>query len=243
MAVELCHDEMTKWSISEWKKIQTEYFDGGFRTLLQKSHETLNFIPEVKISKSVFVSSQTLNVQSVLGFTEVEPTFELRYKQNGFWGYMFKNIKGQVISAVGVIGLFGSGISQISPEMKGVIITVLLPGVALSLFFTHKGEKEAKVHDALEKLQKDAISHYQSYTKMLVDRLSQRINLLLDAEDKNFRDVLDNVKESYADYVTEVDEKQRQLQSQVNEMKRSGQFKTEKDLVEFQKIKQAIQSL
>jgi cell fate (sporulation/competence/biofilm development) regulator YlbF (YheA/YmcA/DUF963 family) len=65
----------------------------------------------------------------------------------------------------------------------------------------------------------------------------------LDAEDKNFRDVLDNVKESYADYVTEVDEKQRQLQSQVNEMKRSGQFKTEKDLVEFQKIKQAIQSL
>jgi len=243
MAVELCHEEMTKWSISEWKKIQTEYFDGGFRTLLQKSHETLNFVPEVKISKSMFVSSQTLNVQSVLGFTEVEPTFEVRYKQAGFFGHMFKNIKGQVIAISGLVAMFGGAVTNISNETKAAIIVIALFIAPVLIFFTHKQEKEAKLHEAHEKLQKEAISHYQSYTKMLVDRLSQRINSLLDAEDKNFRDVLDNVKESYAEYVVEVDEKQKQLQSQVNEMKRSGQSKTEKDLVEFQKIKQAIQSL
>lgn len=244
MAVELCHDEMTKWSISEWKKIQTEYFDGGFRTLLQKSHETLNFIPEVKISKSLFVSSQTLNVQSVLGFTEVEPTFELRYKQAGFFGHMFKNIRGQVIAIGGTVTMLGGSFTGGVPDnIKPFIIPCLLPMVLVLVFISHKQEKETKIHDTHEKLQKDAVSHYQSYTKMLVDRLSQRINSLLDAEDKNFRDVLDNVKESYADYVAEVDEKQKQLQSQVNEMKRSGQSKTEKDFVEFQKIKQAIQSL
>jgi pSer/pThr/pTyr-binding forkhead associated (FHA) protein len=242
MAVELCHDELTKWSISEWKKIQTEYFDGGFRTLLQKSHETLNFIPEVKISKSVFVSSQTLNVQSVLGFTEVEPTFELRYKQPGFIGYMLKNLRGQVIAIGGLLAMFGTSIG-VADSIKPFIIPCLLPIVLALVSISHKQEKETKIHDTYEKLQRDAISHYQSYTKMLVDRLSQRINSLLDAEDKNFRDVLDNVKESYAEYVAEVDEKQRQLQSQVNEMKRSGQSKTERDLVEFQKIKQAIQSL
>ena len=71
----------------------------------------------------------------------------------------------------------------------------------------------------------------------------QRINTLLEAEDRSFREALENVKDSYAIYIAETNERQKQLQSQINEMKKSGQSKTEKDIVEFQKIKQAVQSL
>ncbi len=239
-ATELCHTELTQWAITEWNRIRREYAGGGLDAFLRKSYESLNFIPELVLSDDGFSTSQVLSIQSVLGVSSVEPTVELRYKQVGFWGYMFKNLRGQIITITGTITMLGSSFIPMLPfDVKAILILALLPFTFVMVGFSHKQEKEAKVEEVTEKLQKETASYYQSYVKGLVDRLMQRIGGLLESEERRFREALENVKESYAAHITELEKTQSQLKAQLDEMKRPGQSRFEKDLAELRKLRQS----
>lgn len=240
-ATELCRTELTQWATAEWSRIRSEYVGGGLDAFFKKSYEFLNFIPELMLPKDGFLTSQTLSIQSVLNVSNVEPTVELRYKQVGLWGYMFKNLRGQIITIVGTITMLGSGFIKSLPfDVKAILIPSLIPITLVIVWLSHKQDKESKVEEVTEKLQKETASYYQSYVKGFVERLGQRIGGLLESEEKRFRETLENVKEIYASYITELDKTQSQLKSQLDEMKRSGQSKIEKDLVELRKLKQSL---
>lgn len=236
-ATELCHTELTQWAITEWNRIRSEYAGGGLDAFLRKSYDSLNFIPELVLPDDGFSTSQTLSIQSVLDASSVEPTIELRFKQVGLGAYMFKNLKGQIITIVGTITMLGSGF--IGSEAKVILIPALIPITLVMVWLSHKQEKEAKVEEVVEKLQKETVSYYQSYVKGLVDRLMQRIGGLLESEERRFRETLENVKESYAAHITELEKTQNQLKAQLDEMKRPGQSRFEKDLAELRKLRQS----
>lgn len=236
-ATELCHTELTQWAITEWNRIRSEYAGGGLDALLRKSYESLNFIPELVLPDDGFSTSQTLSIQSVLDASSVEPTIELRYKQVGLGAYMFKNLRGQIITIVGTITMLGS--SFIGPDAKVILIPALIPITLVMVWLSHKQEKETKIEEIVEKLQKETVSYYQSYVKGLVERLMQRIGGLLDSEERRFRETLENVKESYAAHITELEKTQSQLKAQLDEMKRPGQSRFEKDLAELRKLRQS----
>jgi len=240
-ATELCHNELTRWATTEWSRIRGEYGDGGLDALFKKSYESLNPIPGLMLLEDSFSTSQTLSIQSVLNVSNVEPTVELRYKQVGLWGYMFKNLKGQIIAIVGTITMLSSSFAEsLSFDVKKVLIPSLIPITLVMVWLSYKQDKESKVEEITEKLQKEAASYYQSYCKGLIDRLVQRIGGLLESEERRFRETLENAKEIHASHLTELDKTQSQLKSQLDEMKRSGQSKIEKDLVELRKLKQSI---
>ncbi len=237
-ATEICHTELTRWATTEWNRIRSEYYGGGLDALLKKSYESLNFIPELVLPEDGFSTTQNLSIHSMLNNSSVEPEIGLRYKQVGFWGYMFKNLRGQIITIVGTIATLGSGL--IPNDAKNILIPALIPFTLCLVWLSHKQEKEAKVEESTEKLQKETASYYQSYSKNLVDRIMQLIGGLLESEEKRFRGVVDDIKEIYTSYIAELDETQKQLKSQLDEMKRSGQSKIEKDLVELRKLKQSL---
>jgi hypothetical protein len=236
--IELCHAELTRWAENEWKRIHNEYANGGLNIILMDSYKTLNFISGMTLSKDGFSISQNLNIQSILNVSSVEPEIELRYKQVGLIAYIFKNIRGQIIGVVGLISMFGGAF--LPDGIKPLIILTVLPFTLVALWVSHKRDKETKLEETTEKLKKDSISYYQSYTKGLVDNLVQRIGSLVESEERHFKETLDNVKEVYASYLAEQNQAQIQLKSQLDEVKRSGQSKTEKDLDELRKLKQSL---
>jgi hypothetical protein len=231
-AIELCHTELTNWATSEWTRIQSEYIGGGFNSFVKKSYNYLNFIPELELSEDGFSSSQTLSIQSILNVSSVEPTVESRYKQVDFWGYMFKNLRGQVISIAGLLTMVGGGIVT-----GGILVPILLPVAGAAVWLSYKQDKEAKIEEATERLRKETTSYYQSYIKGLVDRLVQKITGLLESEERYFREILENIKETYTLHLAEIDKKQSQLKLQIDEMRRSGQNKIDKDFAELKKLK------
>ncbi|QSJ17586.1 FHA domain-containing protein [Nostoc sp. UHCC 0702] len=237
-ATELCHTELTRWAAAEWNRIGSEYAGGGLDSLFKKSYESLNFIPDLMLPDEGFSNSQTLSIQTLLDVSSVEPTADLRYKQVGFWGYMFKNLRGQIITIVGTITMLGSGF--IGSNAKVILIPALIPITLAMVWLSHKQEKEAKVEEVAEKLQKETANYYQSYVKGLVDRLMQRIGGLLEFEERRFRETLENVKETYAAHIIELEKNQNQLKSQLEDLKRSGPNKVEKELAELRKLKQSI---
>ena len=234
-ATELCHTELTRWATAEWIRIQSEYCDGGLKSFLERSYQSLHFIPELDFSNEGFSISQSINVQSVLNLSNVEPAVELRYKQVNLPGYMLKNLKGQVIAIAGLLTMLGGGAIS-----GGLLAPILFPFVAVAAWLSYTQEKEAKIEESAERLRKETISYYQSYVKGLIDRLVQSISGLLDVEEKRFRETLDNAKEAYALYQAELDKTQNELKAQIAEMKLSGQNKIEKDLSELRELKQSI---
>ena len=246
-ATELCHTELTRWATAEWSRIRDEYVGGGLDTFFKKSYDSLNFISELILPEDGFSTSQTLSIQSVLNVSNVEPMVELRYKKVGIWGYISKTVRTNLMSILGMVTLLGGAVAAVAAMVgfvfkpdRAIFTLPLLPILVIVAILGHKQEQEAKIEEASEKLQKEIISYYQSYTKGLVDRLIQRIGGLLEAEERRYRETLENVKETYASHISELDKTQSQLKLQLDEMKRSGQSKTEKDLAELRKLKQSL---
>ena len=237
-AINLCHIELEEWVNAQWQKICHQYEDGGLISLWEKTYDALNLIPEIQLLKDKFIVSQNLNIEPIFSISTIDQNFVVKYKQVGFLGYMLKNVKGQIISIGGLLGMISGGAFS-----KGILIPILLPIVIIILWLSYKQDKENKVEESINKLQKDAANYYQSYVKAVIDRLFQHIEKLLDLEERNLRFTVDEVKEIYTTYFSELDLTQRQLKVQIDEMKRYQLREIEKDITDFHKLKQSIDSI
>ena len=227
---------MTRWATAEWSRIQDEYGGGGLEALLERSYQSLNLL-DLNIPKDRFSTFHALSIESILNVSNVEPTLESRYKQSNFWGYLSKTLRTNLMQIVAMVTMLGGGLIHFN---KAMLIFPLIPVVGVCAYLSHEHEKEAKIREVSEKLQKDATTYYLSYTKGLLDRLVQRLGGLLDLEEKRFRETLENVKEAYSLHQVELDKMQNELKVQIPAMKSSGLSQIEKDLSELRKIKQSI---
>ncbi len=245
--VDLCHAEIAKWATGEWERIKNEYAGGGMSFFFEDSFDKLSLIPEVSIPKKDFSSSQKLNTQTVLNTSSVEPDIHFKYRKVGFFEYLLKNGKSHVFGSVTltliVTFLFKSveqpGANAVKSDIEVKIfylILFLVPFTISVLWFNYKQDRDIRLKEATDKLKKDSNAYYRSYTEWLVEKLIQRIDIIMSAEERRFQETLENVQEIYESYFT--------TQSQAESQQDHGieQTKTIEYLNRLHHLKKLIQS-
>lgn len=244
--VDLCHSEMSQWATEEWGKIKNEYAGGGLSFFLADSFDKLGFITEIPLSKQDFSSTQKLNTQTILNTSSVEPDINFKYRKIGFFEHLLKNGKSHVFGSLTltmiVTFLFkgaensGSGVKSDTEIKIFYLILFLVPFTVSVLWFNFKQDQELKLKEATEKLKKEVKNHYQSYTEWMIEKLIQRIEIIIKSEERRFQEALDNVQEAYDDYLNR---QQGQLGLQNNIQAEQG--KTVEYLNKLRYLKKSIQ--
>jgi hypothetical protein len=103
------------------------------------------------------------------------------------------------------------------------------------LINSYNKDDEEKLEEAGQKLKKDLAGYYQSFTKNLLEKVIQDINLALDAEDKKINDSLELVDETYTERSSEFEREQTQIKSDLDKYK-NRQKTLETELSEFEKL-------
>ncbi|MGI0496784.1 FHA domain-containing protein [Limnospira platensis] len=235
-AIHVCQTELIKWSSEEWQRIGNFYGGDGLNGLLKRIYDILNFVPNLSWSESLFHPPEDIDFRSILQASVIEPTFESRYKQPSLFGYLFKNLKGQVISGVGTIMLMGSLFIPAGGDVKGRIVAILLPIFMVTTLISYHQDKTAKIQDNTEKLKKDMNSYYQSFIKNVSNNIVQNMGYALEQEERRIRDDLEAVNECYNAYLLNREKHQLELRMQKDQYQ-SSQRNLEKDLAEVQKFK------
>ncbi|MBS0017199.1 MAG: FHA domain-containing protein [Arthrospira sp. SH-MAG29] len=235
-AIHVCQTELIKWSDEEWQRICNFYGGDGLNGMLKRIYDILNFVPNLSWSESLFNPPENIDFRSILQASVIEPTFESRYKQPSLFGYLFKNLKGQVISGVGTIMLMGSLFIPAGGDVKGRIVAILLPIFMVTTLISYHQDKTAKIQDNTEKLKKDMNSYYQSFIKNVSNNIVQNMGYALEQEERRIRDDLEAVNECYNAYLLNREKHQLELRMQKDQYQ-SSQRNLEKDLAEVQKFK------
>ena len=124
---------------------------------------------------------------------------------------------------------------------RGFIFLAVSPIIVPCLLFSYKQERKEKSEEAVERLRKDLLSHYQSIVKSLADKLTQHLITLVEVEERQFRDILETINDQYQNHIGELEKDQIQLKAQLEESKRMQQknlANLAKDLADFQKLQQ-----
>jgi hypothetical protein len=238
--VSICHIEISQWATVEWERIHKEYVNGGLNALYSNSYRELNLIPKIMVSKKEFSSSQILSIQTVLNISSVDPENESQYKQMSFWEYLLIKSKDHVVGSItltvlatfllkGADKLGGSSAGAAGIDVRLYLLLFLIPFAIVVLRIYYNKDKEAKLKETTQKLRQESVIYYQSYTKWLVEKLIQRIGILMEGDERNLRDILDNVKDIYHSHINEIIQ-EKQLK----------QNKIDRDLAELRKLRQSL---
>jgi FHA domain len=228
--VDLCHSEIAKWATGEWERIKNEYAGGGLSFFLEDSFDKLNLISEVSILKKDFSSSQKLNTQAILNTSSVEPDLNSKYRKIGFFEYLLKNGKSHVFGSITltlIVTFLFKGAEQPGPnavksdiEVKiFYLILFLVPFTISVLWFNYKQDRDIRLKEATDKLKKESNTYYRSYTEWLVEKLIQRIDIIMSTEERRFQETLENVQEIYDSYFTTQSQKESQKDHGIEQSK------------------------
>lgn len=240
-ALQLCRSQLANWALEEWQQICTVHGSGGLRSLLQRSYDALNALPNLKLPPERFALPELPDPQSILQVSVVEPPSGIRYKQSGLLGYLFKNVKGRVISGVALFMLVvGAVLPEVPQRLKAQIAGPMLIFFTLSLFWSYRQEKGAKVEEVTEKLQKEMIDHYCSLSRSLTERLVQHLNFILDGEERRLRDTLETAKERFTTALNDLEKHQSYLKTQLEEGRKLQQRMVSKDMPELQQLQRSL---
>jgi FHA domain len=241
--VDLCHFEISKWATAEWERVKNEYAEGGLSSFLKGSFDKLNYIPEVFISKKDFFSSPKLNTQTILNTSSIEPDINLKYRKISFFEYLVKNGKSHAFGGVTltliITFLFKGTENTVKSDIEVKIfylILFLVPFTIGMLWFNFKQDRDIRRKEATDKLKKESNDYYRSYTEWLVEKLIQRIDIIMNAEARRFQEALGNVQEAYDAYFT--------TQSQMKSQQDHGveKVRTVEYLNKLHNLKKLIQS-
>lgn len=241
--LQLSHTELAQWAKSEWRKVCLTYGKGGLNSLWQRSFQTLNS-SEVTLSDSFCQVTQRINIPSVLQIPVKEPDeCKARYKQPGLLGYLSKNLRGQIISTVSTLMLVaGAFMSESLRSNKAIWVVGLIPPIGAAVFLSYRHEKAMKVEEAVEKLHKETFSYYQAVTKDLTEKLAQRINMAIDAEEQRFWTMLETINEQVDAHTGDMELWQRQLRAQIEANKRI-QPNLQQAAAEMQKLNREVAAI
>jgi FHA domain len=232
-AVSLCRSELERWSTNQWEGICHHYGKGGLQGLLKIIHKRLDCISSMQLSNSLFSSSQSINLQSVLQNSLIVEEIETKYKQPSLIGYLFKNLRGQMISGLGILMLVaGQFIND-----KKIVVAILLPVFIIITFLAYQADKANKLEEEIEKLKEKIARHYELLTKKIVDNLIEKINLKLEDKERQIKEILETVDEQYKIHLTELDKKQLEIKGSIEQSKLQHK-NLEKEIAELLKLKQ-----
>jgi O6-methylguanine-DNA--protein-cysteine methyltransferase len=245
-ALKLCRKELQQWAAEEWRRISTLYCDGGLRGLFQRSKETLTLNSNLNSFAPQFHSSESSSVEQILKRPIREPNediFETQYEQASLFGYLFKNVRGQVMTGSTAILLVLTAFipkEYASNQLKAKLVLPLLLIAITSSTIAYRRDRREKQEKKIEELKKKTNSNYESVAEEIADRLVQHLNSTLESEEKQFRSTLETVYEQYDSYLSDREKAQIQLKAQIEEYKKVQQKNIERDREELQKLKRGL---
>lgn len=257
---QLCYSILSDWTAKEWERIYSFYAEGGLSGVFQRTYATLNFIPSLNITNSLFQPTQKFDVQRIFQKSTIGAPCESRYRPNSPLEYIIKQIRAQTMQwmflfglIAGFLSLFGivngskneviknifsstfEGVKD-QPWLLAVILTVILFSIFSSLAYAYQKDNTSKQEEAAEKLRKDLYNHYQSLAKNLVEKIVQDFNIKLEAEEQRMKETIETVGEQFIAHIAEVEKSQVLIKSSLEKCK-VQQKSLEKEKVELQKLK------
>ena len=246
--VKFCTQSLEKWVAAEWQRISYSYGNGGLYGLIDRLKQKTNIVPGV-LSESPFSQPDDIDVKDNFLMSFAGTNCETTHKQKSLGGYIMKQLRSQMmqvmmmatlgLSMVGITANKGKLMSGMSDYFKQYpwLFGIFVCGVIFLLVSAYNNENDTKLEEAGVKLKKDLSGYYQSFTKNLLEKVIQDINLNLELEDKKIADGLDIVSEAYSDRLIEIEKKQVQIKSNI-EKYQTQQKSLNTELSEFEKLKQ-----
>jgi hypothetical protein len=246
--IDFCIASVKEWSIAEWQNIIDVYCHGGLNGFLQRAYNKVNIIPDL-FSESPFFPPDNIEIENNFLLSFAGTHCETVYKQKSPLGYVVKELRSNIMAIMMPVMLliplvvvdnkvskgkiFGT-LAQVFnqyPWVFGIVVCIVI----YFLITSYQKDDEEKLEEAGQKLKKDLAVYYQSFTKSLLEKVIQDINLALEAEDKKINDSLELVGENYTERLSSIEREQAQIKSDLEKYK--NQQKTlEAELSEFEKL-------
>jgi len=226
---QFCQDHLNYSAAHEWNRICNEYGNGGLNQLFQKTGDRFNaLVPNLNLPSTDYQPQQVLDIQKIFLHSSVAYPWETHYKTVPLMSYLFKNIKGQIMSVMMLIGLFGGGAGVLG-DSKLFIIWALCPIILIFLISSYQGDKREELEKQMNTFKGNRCKEYQSIGKELVNKMLQLIGLVLDSEEQKFKKILEIIEEHTTDYTIGAKNTLTQLKAKEMELK--------KERLELEKLK------
>ncbi|MBE9166576.1 FHA domain-containing protein [Pleurocapsales cyanobacterium LEGE 06147] len=242
-----CTSYLKEWIKEEWKKICEVYNNGGLNALLQRAYAAVDLIPSL-LQESPFASPQSINMHNIFLISFAGISCELPHKQISLGSYIMKQLRSQMMQIMMMLtlGLSLIGVSanknQLMKDLSSIfnqqpwIFGLVVSVVTVLLVNSYRKENDNKIEEVEQKLKKDVANYYQSFTKNLLEKIIQDLNLALEVEDNKINNSLKLVSDMYNNYILELEKQQTEIKKNLEEYK-NQQRNLEKDLSEFNKLK------
>lgn len=210
----LCYGDMSQWAKDEWQRVYDTYGDGGLQEIFQRTHAAFDFIPGLDLPSSSFAANPEFDVYKCLQYSFVEFDNQVSFQDQS---------SGNKLMLLGSAVMGVVAIAAIPAEAAGIPVPMLMSlgmGV-LGKQVAQKQSETAKIEQITENLRKGLCHHYQSLAKTIADKLSQQINLAIEAEERRFKTLMETTSDKVGGYMTEMkkgldnsQKEQKQLQQQ-----------------------------
>lgn len=245
--VDFCTSSLANWSQHEWEKICDFYGNGGLNGLFARSYTTIDIIPSL-LSKNPFSSPQPIDIRRNLNSSFAGISCEMRYKQISIGVYIMNEIRSNMmqimmmltlgLSIVGITANRSKILGQIANTFKQApwIFGLLVFGIAFFLINAYHQENNLKIEEIVQKLKKDLSSYYQAFTKNLLEKVIQDLNLTLESEDRKISNAIETVNQMYNTQIFDIENNLVQSKNNLEQYK-TQQDILKKELSEFKKLK------
>jgi len=246
--IEFCTTSLKKWSTEEWRKITNIYGNGGLNGFLARATQQVNGQPTLS-SEPFFIPPDSIDIENNFLLSFVGFPCETVYKQKSLIGYLVKELRsnimaimipitllvplvvvGDKVSKGQIFGIIAKLFNQ-HPWVLGIVICA-----TIYLFInSYNRDAEEKIEEVSQKLKKELSGYYQSFTKNLLDKIIQNINLALDSEEKKIIDSLESINKAYSERIIDLEKHQIEIKTNLEQSK-NQQKNLDVELSEFDKL-------
>ncbi|WP_354635770.1 FHA domain-containing protein [Planktothricoides raciborskii] len=186
----LCYGDMSQWAKDEWQRVFGTYGDGGLQAIFQRTHAAFDFIPGLDLPSASFAANPEFDVYKCLQYSFVEFDNQVSFQDTASGNNLM---------------LWGSAVMGIVGLAMGQPILLMTPGMGvLGKQVAQQQSETAKIEQITENLRKGLCQHYQSFAKSIADKLSQQINLAIEAEKRRFKTLMKTTSDKVCAYMNDM---------------------------------------
>lgn len=191
-----CHSLLSAWSNS---LLDSVFDDDGVKDCISRLHkeatQLLNTEPYYHGTSEVSQRPKLyLDINMVLNAEIAPPETFAVIRYPGLLGYIFKNLRGQIMSIGGTIVIVGGMLTQqIRDGLKETVLPALLPLIGVLTWLAYRQDLNHKSEEAIERLKKDLRSYYIVYVKSRLDKVASALLDLLIQDKNSFGSTLPDV--------------------------------------------------
>ena len=220
-----CHALLKDWCNDLIVTITEGDHKAGLKSLYSDALTELKGLTRVKLQSNEINPKVDIDLSSILHDNIAPPSTSLLIRSTGFLGYIFKNLRGQIMSIGGTIVIIGGMLTpQIRDGIKDTLLPALLPLIAVVTWLAYNKELCQKTEEASGKIRKDIKSYYFNYLKIMLERVATGLLSSVSAEHSRFKQKLEELANSHFQSATDTDELSANKSARVGDSRLSSKI-------------------